>query len=229
MYVWRHLNQKLHQTSLSLSGDNVTASPWCMWSQLTNPSLFCVGSVLKAHLTFSSPCWGAGNKTEECTCLLGWPTSLLLLNYSRALKCSSVWPHATRVPVCPSWQQPHRASIYAWEGSSVCVYSVGVRVCLLPNTNAHTFGVIYTDNIPKKKKKSHLDLIHKVLNYKQRKDSFWGENTQTLQKHRRDVTPLIWCFDAIRWLICVKNFTAMDPAHMSRQESNPPTEARHNL
>ena len=79
-----------------------------LMSQLMKPSLFSGGSLLKAHLTFSSPSLGAGNKTEECTCLLGWPTSSsLLLNYSRALKCSSVWQHATRAPLFA----PHDSSL----------------------------------------------------------------------------------------------------------------------
>ncbi len=132
----------LHHTLLRSAGHNVTASLWCTRSQLTNPSLFSLGSVLKAHLTFSSPCWGAGNKTEECTCLLGWPTSSLLLNYSRALKCSSVWQHATRVPLFA----PHDSSLteltFMHERVQVCAYSARVcaRVCVyvLQNTNTRT-------------------------------------------------------------------------------------------
>lgn len=71
--------------------------------------LYSAGSGLKAHLT----CWAAGNQTVECTCLLSWPTSSLLFNYSRALKCSSVWPTADS-PTPTGWpwcQQHYRGSI----------------------------------------------------------------------------------------------------------------------
>lgn len=71
--------------------------------------LYSTGSGLKAHLT----CWAAGNQTVECTCLLSWPTSSLLFNYSRALKCSSVWPTADS-PTSTGWpscQQHYRGSI----------------------------------------------------------------------------------------------------------------------
>lgn len=141
-----------------------------MRSQLTNPSLFSAGCVLKAHLTFSSPCWGAGNKTEECTCLLGWPTSSLLLNYSRALKCSSVWPHATRVPLFA----PHDSSLteppFMHERPRVCACVRAVRVCVCACCQTlmpmHA-GVIYTDDTPHKA--SHLNVIHRDSNYGQRK------------------------------------------------------------
>lgn len=54
--------------------------------------------------------------------------------------------------VCPSWRQPHRASIYAWEGSSVCKVSECTCVWLHCQTLMVIHDcVIYTDmtkNIP---------------------------------------------------------------------------------
>lgn len=77
--------------------------------------LYSAGSGLKAHLT----CWAAGNQTVECTCLLSWPTSSLLFNYSRALKCSSVWPTADS-PTLTGWPSATLQRFYLNRRGSEC-------------------------------------------------------------------------------------------------------------
>lgn len=101
--------------------------------------------------------------------------------------------------VCPSRQQPHRASLYAWEGSSECVH-----------TATHT-GVICTHNIADKS--SHLDFIHKVLNYDQRKT--WRGKSQTLQN--TDVTVAVWCTDEDKF---VPNCNVIPPHVKTRVQSS---------
>ena len=65
----------------------------------------------------------------ECTCLLGWPTSSILFNYSRALKCSSVWPHATRVPLFAPHDSSLTEVLFMHERVQACVYSVRMCMC----------------------------------------------------------------------------------------------------
>lgn len=206
----------------SSAGQIVTAALWFIRPQLMNPSLFFVGSVLKAHLTFSSPFWGAGNKNEECTCLLSWPTSsALLLNYSRALKCSSVWQHATRVPLFA----PHDSSLtelpFMHERVSVCV--VKVCTCVHCQTLSMHSCVVYTEDI---NKTPHWNSTQGcMMTYCW---SFYTGIVQTLQ--RADVKPGAWCFDInsnLERLISSKPNSHRSRVHVKTGAA--PTQAQHNL
>lgn len=129
---------------------NYDRNPVKRWLILCHCQKICLKITIKAPMcascylpdrlvhvvpTFSSPFLAPRNKTEECTSLLRWPTSsALLLNYSRALKCSSVWQHATRVPLFVAHESGRTdLSIYAWEDARECVHCDCVRnQALLP-------------------------------------------------------------------------------------------------
>lgn len=129
-----------------------TASLRCTRSPLTNASLFPAGSVLKAHLTFTSPCRGAGSKSEEPTGLTYFPHQCYLI----IQKLWDVLLHGSMQPEClfSPCDARLRASIYAREGSPGCVY----RLCMRATHRWQWMLVVFTQT-------SHLHLIQTILNY----------------------------------------------------------------
>lgn len=143
---------------------NVTASLWCRRSQLTNPSHTLLALFLK-------PTWHSALHAEQQEITL-----------RSALVC---W--ADLLPYCyliiqESWNvllyghmQPQSLCLHLMTAASqsfhLCMREFEC-LCVLPLMLIHT-GVICTHNIANNNT-SHLDFIHKVLNYGHRK-------SQTLQ------------------------------------------------